>query len=112
MASHGRYTILGKLADGGMAEIFLAIQHGAEGFEKPIVLKRILTPYSADPQFRNMMLDEAHISMSLQHSNIAQVLDLGVAGGRYFLALELVDGWDLERSSSARTRRAWSGRRR
>jgi serine/threonine-protein kinase len=97
MASHGRYTILGKLADGGMAEIFLATQHGAEGFEKLVVLKRILTPYSADPQFRNMMLDEAHISMSLQHSNIAQVLDLGVAGGRYFLALELVDGWDLER---------------
>ena len=97
MASHGRYTILGKLADGGMAEIFLATQHGAEGFEKPVVLKRILTPYSADPQFRTMMLDEAHISMSLQHSNIAQVLDLGVAGGRYFLALELVDGWDLER---------------
>ena len=97
MAAHGRYTILGKLADGGMAEIFLATQHGAEGFEKLIVLKRILTPYSADPQFRNMMLDEAHISMSLQHSNIAQVLDLGVAGGRYFLALELVDGWDLER---------------
>jgi len=97
MASHGRYTILGKLADGGMAEIFLATQHGAEGFERLIVLKRILTPYSADPQFRNMMLDEAHISMSLQHSNIAQVLDLGIAGGRYFLALELVDGWDLER---------------
>jgi eukaryotic-like serine/threonine-protein kinase len=97
MASHGRYTILGKLADGGMAEIFLAIQHGAEGFEKPVVLKRILTQYSADPQFRNMLLDEAHISMSLQHGNVVQVLDLGVAAGRYFLALELVDGWDLER---------------
>ena len=96
-----------------MAEIFLATQHGAEGFEKPIVLKRILTPYSADPQFRNMMLDEAHISMSLQHSNIAQVLDLGVAGGRYFLALELVDGWDLETHPAARLRgRASSGRRR
>ena len=97
MASHGRYTIRGKLADGGMAEIFLAVQHGAEGFEKPVVLKRILTQFSADPQFRNMLLDEAHISMSLQHSNIAQVLDLGVAAGRYFLVLELVDGWDLER---------------
>src|SRR5450432_1146320 len=97
MASHGRYTILGKLADGGMAEIFLAIQHGAEGFEKPVVLKRILTQYSADPQFRNMLLDEAHISMSLQHGNVVQVLDLGVAAGRYFLALELVDGWDLEK---------------
>jgi serine/threonine protein kinase len=97
MASHGRYTILGKLADGGMAEIFLAIQHGAEGFEKPVVLKRILTQYSADPQFRNMLLDEAHISMSLQHGNVVQVLDLGVAAGRYFLALELIDGWDLEK---------------
>jgi serine/threonine protein kinase len=97
MASHGRYTILGKLADGGMAEIFLALQHGAEGFEKPVVLKRILTQYSADPQFRNMLLDEAHISMSLQHGNVVQVLDLGVAAGRYFLALELVDGWDLEK---------------
>src|SRR3954467_9419786 len=97
MATHGRLTILGKLADGGMAEIFLAVQHGAEGFEKPVVLKRILTQYSADQQFRNMLLDEAHISMSLQHSNIVQVLDLGVAAGRYFLVLELVDGWDLER---------------
>jgi serine/threonine-protein kinase len=97
MAPHGRYTILGKLADGGMAEIFLATQHGAEGFEKHVVLKRILTQFSADPQFSNMFIDEAHISMSLQHSNIVQVLDLGVAGGRYFLVMELVDGWDLER---------------
>jgi len=97
MARHGRYTILGKLADGGMAEIFLATQHGAEGFEKHVVLKRILTQFSADPQFRNMLLDEAHISMSLQHSNVVQVLDLGVAGSRYFLVMELVDGWDLER---------------
>ncbi|HVV52923.1 MAG TPA: serine/threonine-protein kinase, partial [Polyangia bacterium] len=97
MAAHGRYTILGKLADGGMAEIFLSTQHGAEGFEKEVVLKRILTQYSADPQFRNMLLDEAHISMTLQHGNIVQVLDLGVAAGRYFLALELVDGWDLEK---------------
>jgi serine/threonine protein kinase len=97
MARHGRYTIIGKLADGGMAEIFSAVQHGAEGFEKPVVLKRILTQFSADPQFRNMLLDEGHISMTLQHSNIVQVLDLGVAGNRTFLVLELVDGWDLDR---------------
>ena len=97
MASHGRYTIVSKLADGGMAEIFLGIQHGAEGFQKPVVLKRILTAFSADPQFRNMFLDEAHISMSLNHSNVVQVLDLGVSRGRYFLVLELVDGWDLDK---------------
>ena len=95
MAVHGRYTIVGKLADGGMAEIFLGTQHGAEGFEKPVVLKRIHTAFSADPQFRNMFIDEAHISMSLNHGNVVQVLDLGVSGGRYFLVLELVDGWDL-----------------
>ncbi|HET6283600.1 MAG TPA: serine/threonine-protein kinase [Polyangia bacterium] len=97
MAVHGRYTIVGKLADGGMAEIFLALQNGIEGFEKPVVLKRILTAFSVDAQFRNMFIDEAHISMTLSHSNIVQVLDLGMANGRYFLVLELVDGWDLDK---------------
>jgi serine/threonine protein kinase len=80
-----------------MAEIFLATQLGREGFQKPVILKRIHSTIYADPQFRNMFIDEAHISMSLAHSNIAQVLDLGVAQGRYFLVLELVDGWDLGR---------------
>jgi hypothetical protein len=95
MAQHGRYTVVRKLANGGMAEIFLANQQGHEGFQKPVVLKRILGSISADPQFRNMLIDEAHISMGLTHSNIVQVLDLGLAGGRYFLVLELIDGWDL-----------------
>ena len=74
--AHGRYTIVGKIADGGMAEIFLATLRGAEGFEKPVVLKRVLTAFSADPQFRNMFLDEAHISMTLAHSNILATVDL------------------------------------
>src|SRR3954468_6562321 len=97
MAKHGRYNIVRRVADGGMAEIFLATQVGREGFQKPVILKRINSAIYADPQFRNMFIDEAHISMSLAHSNIAQVLDLGVAQGRYFLVLELVDGWDLGR---------------
>src|SRR5579862_143270 len=97
MAKHGRYKIIRRVADGGMAEIFLATQLGREGFAKPVILKRIHSTIYADPQFRNMFIDEAHISMSLSHSNIAQVLDLGVSAGRYFLALELVDGWDLGR---------------
>jgi serine/threonine protein kinase len=97
MAQHGRYKIIRRVADGGMAEIFLATQLGREGFAKPVILKRIHNTIYADPQFRNMFIDEAHISMSLMHSNIAQVLDLGVSAGRYFLVLELVDGWDLGR---------------
>ncbi|MGC4122430.1 MAG: serine/threonine-protein kinase [Myxococcales bacterium] len=92
-----RYTIVRKLATGGMAEIFLATQHGAEGFQRPVVLKRILADLSADPQFRNALIDEAHVAMGLTHSNIAQVLDLGANRGRYFLAMELVDGWDLNK---------------
>ena len=59
MARPGRYRILRKIADGGMAEIFLASQRGAEGFERPVVLKRILQALVADPQFRNMLIDEA-----------------------------------------------------
>ena len=97
MSPSSRYTILRKIADGGMAEIFLATQHGAQGFEKPVVLKRILTTFYADPQFRHMLVDEAHVAMTLNHSNIVQVLDLGEAEGRYFLVLELVDGWTLDR---------------
>ncbi|MGA7744419.1 MAG: serine/threonine-protein kinase [Polyangia bacterium] len=95
MPGAGRYHISRKIADGGMAEIFLGRQRGVEGFERPVVLKRILASLLADPQFRNQMIDEAHVAMSLNHSNIVQVLDLGHARGRYFLVLELVDGWDL-----------------
>ena len=97
MSLASRYTILRKITDGGTAEIFLAKQHGAQGFEKTVVLKRIFTTFYADPQFRHMLVDEAHVAMSLNHSNIVQVLDLGESEGRYFLALELVDGWTLDR---------------
>jgi len=100
MPKPGRYRIARKIADGGMAEIFLGTQHGMEGFERPVVLKRILAPLVADPQFRNMLIDEAHVAMGLNHSNIVQVLDLGHVRGRYFLVMELVDGWDLSRIMS------------
>jgi serine/threonine-protein kinase len=96
MSPQSRYTILRKIADGGTAEIFLAKQNGASGFEKIVVLKRIFNTFYSDPQFRHMLVDEAHIAMSLNHSNIVQVLDLGEADGRHFLALELVDGWTLD----------------
>jgi serine/threonine protein kinase len=95
MPERSRYTVLRKLADGGMAEIFLGRQQFSVGFERPVVLKRIRPAYSADSQFRGMLIDEAHIAMSLTHSNIVQVLDMGEAGGFWFLVLELVDGWDL-----------------
>ena len=91
-----RYRLLNKIAHGGMAEIFLAFQVGAEGFEKQVVLKRILPALAADPSFVRMLVDEAHIASTLNHSNLVQVLDLGKSGDEFFLVLEFVDGWSLE----------------
>jgi serine/threonine protein kinase len=96
MSLQARYTIVRKIADGGTAEIFLANQRGDHGFEKLVVLKRIFPAFYADPEFRGMLVNEAHIAMSLNHSNIVQVLDLGEDEGQYILALELVDGWTLD----------------
>jgi serine/threonine protein kinase len=91
-----RYRLLNKIAHGGMAEIFLAWQTGAEGFQKQVVLKRILPALAADPAFVRMLVDEAHIASTLNHGNLVQVLDLGKSGDEFFLVLEFVDGWSLE----------------
>jgi serine/threonine-protein kinase len=91
-----RYRVVNKIAHGGMAEIFLALQRGAEGFQKPVVLKRILPALAADPAFVGMLVDEAHIASTLNHSNLVQVLDLRKSENEYFLVLEFVDGWSLE----------------
>jgi serine/threonine-protein kinase len=96
MARGTRYHVVSKIAHGGMAEIFLAVQKGEQGFQKPVVLKRILPALAEDPKFVRMLVDEAHIASTLNHSNLVQVLDLGKSGDQYFLALEFVDGWSLE----------------
>jgi len=95
MGKNERYAILKKIADGGMAEVFVASQTGEQGFARTVILKRILPAFSASPQFRNMLVDEAHIAMTLHHGNIVPVMDLGQKDGSYFLVMELVDGWDL-----------------
>jgi serine/threonine protein kinase len=92
-----RYRVVRKIAHGGMAEVFLAVQLGAQGFQKPVVLKRILPALAADPAFVDMLIDEAHIASTLNHSNLVHVLDLRRSrDGGYFLVLEYVDGWSLE----------------
>jgi serine/threonine protein kinase len=96
MARGNRYHVVSKIAHGGMAEIFLALQQGEQGFQKPVVLKRILPALAEDQKFVRMFVDEAHIASTLNHSNLVQVLDLGKSGGQYFLVLEFVDGWSLE----------------
>jgi len=91
----GKYILLRKIATGGMAEIFLARQTGVEGFEKLVVIKRILPHLSENEEFINMFLDEARIAAQLNHPHIVQIFDLGKVEGSYFITMEYVHGDDL-----------------
>lgn len=95
--TYGRYGLLRRLAVGGMAEIFLAALHGDAGFEKQVVLKRILPHLSEDMGFVRMFIDEAMMASRLSHPNIIQVLDFGHAAGSYYMAMEYVPGIDLHK---------------
>ncbi|CAN5900828.1 hypothetical protein BH11MYX3_BH11MYX3_30500 [soil metagenome] len=90
-----RYTILGRLAGGGMADIYLARSSSIAGVEKHVVLKRVLAEHGRDPQFAKMFRDEARLASQLQHPNIAQVLDVGILAGSYFFTMEYVHGKDV-----------------
>src|SRR3954465_367291 len=90
----GRYTLLERLAVGGMAEVFRAKIASPHGFEKILVVKRILPHLAADPNFVSMFFDEAKLTAQLTHPKIVQVLDFGEVGGQFFTALEYIDGFD------------------
>ena len=91
----GSYQLLSQLAVGGMAEIYVARTHGVGGFEKLVALKVIHPNFSADPDFVQMLVDEAKLSVQLTHANIVQTFDLGRVDEQYYIAMELIDGIDL-----------------
>jgi serine/threonine protein kinase len=92
----GNYVLIRKLAEGGMAEIFLAKQIGAEGFERDVVIKCMLDHFTQHREFVSMFLDEARLAARLHHPNIVQITDLGVAENRYFICMEYLAGEDLD----------------
>jgi serine/threonine-protein kinase len=91
----GKYYLLQKIAYGGMAEIFLALQRGIEGFERQIIIKRILPHKKDDPKFKNMFIDEAKIAAQFYHPNIAQIYEFGEIGQSYYIAMEYIPGLNL-----------------
>ena len=91
----GKYTLLRRMAAGGMAEIFLALQRSAGGFEKLIVIKRILPAMNQDKAFIEMLLHEARVAASMSHPNIVQTFDVGQVDGTYFIAMEHIHGEDI-----------------
>ncbi len=88
----GRYEIVAELASGGMAEILLARLVGPSGFERPVVIKRILPHLAREASFVDMFLDEARIVAGIVHPNVVQVQELGQDGTELFLAMEYLEG--------------------
>lgn len=91
----GRYQIIERLAVGGMAEILLARSLNFGGVSRTCVIKRILPQFSRDLTFVSMFIDEARITINLDHKNVVKLFDFGQHEGSYFMAIEYIDGTDL-----------------
>ena len=91
----GKYQLLRKLAAGGMAEVFLARAAGPMGFEKQVVVKRILPHLADEENFISMFLGEARLAAQLNHPNVVQVFDFGQSEGTFYLVMEFIDGVNL-----------------
>jgi len=91
----GKYEVLQRLAAGGMAEIFLARMIGVLGFDKLVVIKRILPHLASRNDFIQMFLDEARIATTLNHANIVATHEVGVHGKSYFMVMEYLPGEDV-----------------
>jgi len=85
----GQYEILGRLAVGGMAEIYLA---GVEGFRKLVVIKRMLPEFIDNEEYAGMFLDEARLAARLHHPNVVEVYDIDQVDGQHFYAMEYLHG--------------------
>ena len=91
-----RYTITERVDAGGMAEVFRGVAESLQGFKKNVAIKRILPNLAKNKKFVAMFLDEAKVSLFLQHANIVQVFDIGQTQNSYFLVMEFVDGCNLK----------------
>ena len=90
------YKMIRRLAEGGMGAVYEAHQFGSDGFRKTVAIKTILENYSTNPEFVRLFIGEAKLVADLVHENIVQVYHLGKSGNIYYIALEYVDGLNLE----------------
>lgn len=93
--SFGRYQMVRRIGQGGMAEVYLAEMVGLGGFRKKVAIKRLLPHYAQNERFVTMLEDEARIAAAIRHPNVAEVLDFGSVDGQHFIAMEYIDGVDL-----------------
>lgn len=93
----GRYTLVSRLGEGGMAEIYSAVTTGVGAFRRPVVIKRLKPELAADPGAVAQFRDEANLLAAFNHPNIVAVHDFGRWDNRFFLAEEYVAGRNLGR---------------
>jgi TonB family protein len=103
----GQYSLLEKIAVGGMAEVWKARMRGVEGFQKMVAIKKILAHMSENSEFIGMFIDEAKLAAQLSHPNIVHIYDLGKINRSYYIAMEYVEGKDLRSLLNAGRRRAF-----
>jgi len=96
-ARFGKYKLVERLGKGGMAETWRAELLAAEGVRRPVVIKRVLPSFSDNKEFVEAFVQEAKVTASLSHGNIAQVFDFGQVGDSHFIAMELIEGRSLDR---------------
>lgn len=101
----GQYTLLEKIAAGGMAEVWKARMRGVEGFQKTVAIKKILPHMTDNSEFIGMFIDEAKLAAQLSHPNIVHIYDLGKIGRDYYIAMEYVEGKDLRSLLNASRRK-------
>lgn len=88
----GRYELITRIGQGGMAEVQLALQRGPAGFEKLVVVKLVHAELATQKAFVDMLLDEARVAALVKHPNVVDIYDLGEADGKYFIAMEYLEG--------------------
>src|SRR5688572_19835767 len=93
----GPYEVYERIGLGGMATVYRAKKRGPAGFERSVALKRMLSHLAEDPTFVESFVREAKVASLLQHPNIAQVYDFGRISGTYYIAMELVAGFDIRK---------------
>lgn len=97
----GKYTVLSKLGAGGMAEVFLGRQEGPEGFEKKVVIKRVLPHLATSEDFVDLFLQEARLAARINSSHVVQIYDLHQESGDYYIVMEYIQGADLNAAMRA-----------
>ncbi len=93
----GPYSLVHLLGRGGMAQVHLAIAHGASGFERQVAIKHLAPELAGEPELERALIREATLAGTLHHRNLVTVLGLGVHDGGYYVVMEYLDGGDLAR---------------